>query len=547
MEELHDLPGEAPDAGFAEAMRGGACTVSVTWEEFLSTNVARRWLNVGAIDSPFSGALADTCSAIVDEIADLDRAEAKHQAWKIERIDEARRVAEATLHGVRVLGSNLSPAKQEEMARRSLVAELACALRLPETTVIGMIIDAEALMHRLPATMDTLRAGEISYRHARVLVEQTATLTPDAALLLEEQALPSAKTLTVSKFRAKTRLLRETLDPESITARVQKSAQDRRLDFEPANDGMAWLSLYTTAPEADAIYSGVRDYAIAAKTADDPRTLTQLTADVFTDAMLTALTGDLPTPERDTDGGAGPNTAADAPADGSTEAESTGTGNTPSGSTGSANSTGRPRTDFGSGAAFRKITPTVTVTVPALTLLGVTDDPAILDGYGPIDADTARTLAGQSTTWYRMLTDPKTGAPIAADRTKYRPTKAMKRYLRYVDGTCRFPGCNRRARHCDLDHTNDHAHGGPTRCENLSHLCPKHHRLKHQTTWKVKQLSAGTLEWTSPGGHNYITHPDVLLTQPEPPPKNAPRSRQEPLPPPSRPTLPPDTGDIPPF
>jgi hypothetical protein len=311
--------------------------------------------------------------------------------------------------------------------------------------------------------------------------------------VVEEQALPFARTLTVAKFRAKTRVLRERLDPESIAARVAKSATDRRLEFEPADNGMAWLSLYTTAPEAASIYHAARDHARALKNPTDPRTLTQLTADVFTDAVSAALGGDLPTADTDASSGSG----------------------------------------SGSGSAFRRIRPTVTVTVPALTLLGISNEPATLDGYGPIDANTARELAGQSTVWYRMLTDPTTGAPIALDSTRYRPTKAMRRYLRYRDGTCQFPGCNRAARHCDLDHTNDHTHGGPTECENLSHLCRKHHRLKHQTTWTVEQQGNGVLTWTSPGGRRYTTHPDVLLTAPEPPPEKPETATPPPPTPPS--------------
>ncbi|MCU1560467.1 HNH endonuclease signature motif containing protein [Mycetocola sp.] len=528
MENLHELPDEAYESGDAADSRGA----DFEGVEFIGAgsvgagSVGARPVGAGSVgaglqtialdsafaESRYSGALADGCSSIVDEIAGLKRAEARQQAWMIERIDEARRLAEATLHGVRVLGSSLSAVQQREMAGRSLVAELACALRMPESTVIGMVSDAEALMHRLPATMNALRAGDISYRHARVMIDQTATLASDAASVLEGQALGFARTLTAAKFTAKTRVLRERLDPDSITARVAKSAKDRRLEFLPADDGMAWLNLYTTAPEATSIYGAVRDQAVAVKNPNDPRTLTQLTADVFTDAVSAALCGDLPA------GGVQSDPAAS------------------------------PR--LGSGAAFRRIRPTVTVTVPAFTLLGVSNEPATLEGYGPIDADAARALAGQSTVWYRMLTDPKTGAPIALDSTTYRPTKAMKRYLRYVDGTCRFPGCSRAARHCDLDHTKDHQHGGPTECENLSHLCRKHHRLKHQTTWNVKQLGAGSLEWTSPGGLSYITEPDVLLTAPGPPSPPDDADQAETKPPPGPPDLPTpkyDPNAAPPF
>jgi hypothetical protein len=523
MEKLHEPPDEAYESGDDADSDGGMHLDGVT---FVGAKLEAFASNSAFVESRFSGALADSCSSIVDEIAEVKRAEARQQAWMVELIDEARRASEVTLHGVLTVGSTLSANQQQEMARRSLVAELACALRMPETTVIGMLTDAEALMHRLPETMGALRRGDISYRHAKVMVDQTSSLAPDAALVVEEQALPFADTLTVSKFRAKSRLLREHLDPDSIAARVAKSAKDRRLEFEPADDGMAWLSLYTTAPEATSIYGAVRDHALTLQNPTDPRTLTQLTADVFTDAVSAALAGELP----HNDGAAGtdprhtPTVSGDRP---SKRGKDSGSG---SGS-GSA---------FGSGAAFRRIQPTVTVTVPALTLLGTSNEPATLEGYGPIDADTARALAGRSNTWYRMLTDPKTGAPIALDRTKYRPTKAMKRYLRYRDGTCRFPGCNRGARHCDLDHTKDHQFGGPTECENLSHLCRKHHRLKHQTTWQVKQLGAGSLEWTSPGGRSYLTQPGVLLTNPDPPPR-------DPEPPPRSFQAPPDIDEAPPF
>jgi hypothetical protein len=295
---------------------------------------------------------------------------------------------------------------------------------------------------------------------------------------------------------------------------------------------MAWLNLYTSAPEATSIYTAVRGHAMAVNSAGDPRTLTQLTADVFTDAISAALCGELPT------------------ADGADPASTDESGGRPvnpgsvSGGAAAPGADARSRSGFGFGssAAFRRIRPTVTVTVPALTLLGITDEPATLEGYGPIDAETARALAGQSKTWYRMLTDPKTGTPITLDSTRYRPTKAMKRFLRYRDGTCRFPGCNRAATHCDLDHTKDYQHGGLTECENLSHLCRKHHRLKHQTTWKVKQAGNGVLEWTSPGGRRYTTHPDVLLTDPGPPPKKPDPKPREPDPKP-----PTDLNDTPPF
>ena len=158
------------------------------------------------------------------------------------------------------------------------------------------------------------------------------------------------------------------------------------------------------------------------------------------------------------------------------------------------------------------------VTVPVLTAAGVNDEPAILAGYGPIDPDTARRLLGNTTGWERVMTSPVTGCVLTVDR--YKPGKALKRHLRARDERCRFPGCRQPVWRCDLDHTLDFALGGPTDHCNLAHLCKRHHVLKHNSPWKVRQLPGGILEWTSPTGRTYTDHPEptVRFTDPGPPP-----------------------------
>jgi hypothetical protein len=151
----------------------------------------------------------------------------------------------------------------------------------------------------------------------------------------------------------------------------------------------------------------------------------------------------------------------------------------------------------------------VNVTVPALALAGVTDEPAELVGRCPIDPATARQLAGHTTGWDRVLADPITGCVLAVDR--YTPSADMKRFLRARDQHCRFPGCRQPAHRCDRDHTLDYALGGETSTCNLACLCKRHHTLKGETAWTVRQLGGGVLEWTSPGGHVYIDNPPPAL------------------------------------
>jgi hypothetical protein len=166
--------------------------------------------------------------------------------------------------------------------------------------------------------------------------------------------------------------------------------------------------------------------------------------------------------------------------------------------------TGTP-TGHGDPGSLSGITGRIQVTIPILTLAGAHEQPAILAGYGPVDADLVRTLAARAPGWDRVLVEARTGLPVGVDR--YRPSAEQRRYLAARDEHCRFPGCRMPARRCDIDHTIDAAHGGPTDCGNLAHFCERHHVMKHHTAWTVRQLPGGILEWTSPLGRRYDDRP----------------------------------------
>ncbi|HEY9476848.1 MAG TPA: HNH endonuclease signature motif containing protein, partial [Microbacteriaceae bacterium] len=58
-------------------------------------------------------------------------------------------------------------------------------------------------------------------------------------------------------------------------------------------------------------------------------------------------------------------------------------------------------------------------------------------------------------------------------------------------------------------HTHDWDYGGKTRPDNLECLCKGEHLLKHHSAWKLRQLSPGILEWTSPLGQIITDQPDT--------------------------------------
>ena len=96
----------------------------------------------------------------------------------------------------------------------------------------------------------------------------------------------------------------------------------------------------------------------------------------------------------------------------------------------------------------------------------------------------------------------------------YRPSTALDEFVRFRDVTCRFPNCDTAAEFCDVDHTIPWPLG-PTHASNLKCVCRKNHLLKtFWEGWSDRQLPDGTVEWTSPTGKTYVTHPGSRLLFP---------------------------------
>ncbi|MET3143158.1 UNVERIFIED_ORG: hypothetical protein ABIB19_002748 [Arthrobacter sp. UYEF10] len=340
----------------------------------------------------------------------------------------------------------------------AVVSEVACVLTVSERTAGALLSEAHELTTTLPLTLAALQDGNISWQHARAMVEETANLDPDGAAALEAhfldphapnpaQGCPAGE-LVPSRFRHKARTWRERHHPDSIEKRHIKSALDRRLEFAPDRDGMAWLSAYLPADQAAGIWDRTTTAARALQGPHEDRNLSQIRADVAAKWLLGGTAEHVPSPSA-----------------------------------------------------------LVLVTVPVFALMGLTDEPAMLDGYGPIPASMAsRLMAESSSSFHRVLTDPRNGAPLEIGRTSYRIPVSMRRWLRLRDGKCPFPGCSNQSLDNEADHLLAWADGGTTGIINLGQPCPKHHRLKHASGWTPTGATTDKPPgWISPTGRQYAS------------------------------------------
>lgn len=152
---------------------------------------------------------------------------------------------------------------------------------------------------------------------------------------------------------------------------------------------------------------------------------------------------------------------------------------------------------------------TVVVTVPMTTLLGLDDRPGTIAGE-PIPADMARSIAGSSKFWYRMLTDPATGQVLDEVALKYKPDKATRLSVLGKWRTCTLPGCSRPAQECEIDHgiPFNHEHperGGRTEPANLHPLCVAHHQAKTEGRIRMRRTTDGGVDWLLPLGTTATT------------------------------------------
>jgi hypothetical protein len=396
--------------------------------------------------------------AAIDRVVDIRERMSGLQAeehFALSRLSElAREGADA------FIAPDADDGRAKELAHRTMVAEAAMAVRVSARTMASRIAEAELIVTQFPSTLQELAAGSIGLGHLRVIVQHGLAIGDDRVRAEYEQlVLRHAVEVTPGRLGRFAELTAARLGTETFQERHERAAESRSVRVVKLPDGMSEVIHLLPTVLAAGVWERLTSQAKALKRAGDPRSFDQLRSDLLAEL---ALTGDL------------------SAAEGSPHAPATG------------------------------IVAEVAIVIPALTLLGQSDEPATLAGAGPIGLAEAKALAARVPSMVRILTHPITGVVLSVDT--YRPSEKLRRFLRIRDGRCRFPGCTRPANRCDLDHTIAAEHGGPTTEGNLAHLCRGDHTLKHHGGWSVRQTEPGVLEWTSPNGIVHTDRPDPTVS-----------------------------------
>lgn len=285
---------------------------------------------------------------------------------------------------------------------------------------------AETLLHDMPRLHEALARGDLSEERARIIVRETAHLSPAGRRGVDDRLDPRLASLGDRGLRAMVQRLATRVDPTSAEARAGRAREQRHATVRTLGDGTGRLSLTMLAEQVPAVRQALDEAAASARSAGDPRPAGQ----VRSDHVVAALTGQQP--------------GTPAPV-------------------------------------------TVDVVVSAEALLGGDDEPAQLPGLGVLPAALVRNLVLRASDaglaqLRRLYSTPGADELVALESGRRLFPAALADLIRLRDGDlCRSPWCNARIRH--LDHIEPASRGGPTSADNGQGLCEACNYLKESPGW----------------------------------------------------------------
>ncbi|KLO26298.1 hypothetical protein ABW16_20400 [Mycolicibacter heraklionensis] len=348
----------------------------------------------------------------------------------------------------------------------AVAAEVAAALRISQGLAASRLRYARAMREQLPQVAQVFQAGDIDIRLFQTMVYRTGLITDrevlaavDAQLAAQVVRWPS---LTMNRLAGKIDKIVAKADADAVRRRKERQAEREILFGDYVEGGLSEIQGSLFSVDARAVDKAL-DALAATVCEHDPRTRAQRRADAM--GALAARADRLGCRCGRSDCAAG----------------------------------GRP------GAS-----PVVIHVIAEQATLDGTGEAAgsLVEADGLIPPELVAELARSAR--LVALVHPADAPPESG----YVPSKALADFVRCRDLTCRWPGCDRPALDCDIDHTIPRGDGGLTHPSNLKCYCRTHHLVKTFWGWRDQQLPDGTVILTSPSGQTYVTTPGSSLLFP---------------------------------
>ncbi len=305
---------------------------------------------------------------------------------------------------------------------------------------------AKALVHELPRTLESMKAGTVSEWQATLVARETACLDADIRCAIDERIADRLPTWGDAQTVREVRKLAYAADPGAAVARHAQAASDRRVTIRPAPDTMCYLTACLPVVQGVAAYAALVHEANQARADGDRRGKGQVMADTLVERIT------------------GQSSAPDVPVE-------------------------------------------IELVMPVETLLGEGDTPAHLVGHGPLPAVEARRLLRHSKAdaWVRRLfVRPDSGQLVAMDSRRRRFGGQLRHFVILRDEFCRTPWCDAPIRH--TDHLVPHRADGKTEADNAQGLCEACNYAKEAPGWAAGVAPAAPRHLVSvstPTAHRY--------------------------------------------
>ena len=346
---------------------------------------------------------------------------------------------------------------------RGLASEVALARRDAPVKGNQHLGFATALVREMPHTLAALESGHLSEWRATLIVKQSACLAVEHRRALDAELCAEVSRLEGwgnRRVEAEAKKIAARLDVAAVVDRCAKAAKDRCVTIRPAPDTMTYVTALLPVAQGVSVYAALKR---AADTTFDERSRGQVMADELV-----------------------------------------------------ARVTGQP--------AQEPVSVALNLVLADTTLFGGDDAPAWLDGYGPVPAQIACTLAGDAVTdktakatLRRLYRHPTSGQLVAMESKARLFPKGLARFIGLRDQTCRTPYCGAAIRHCD--HAVPDRAGGPTSAANGLGMCEACNYAKEAPGWTVATSDTDgehTADFHTPTGATYRSTAPPLPGPPVP-------------------------------